>query len=264
MLGDSEIAMRLPSVFFAMANVALLMVLGAEMFTPPAGIAAAVLWALSPPAITYGAWARMYAMLVALSLGQLSLLWELRSHRSAGRALACGVLGAAMLYTHLGSILFMGAEAAMLAGAWRRGERNGPAWGALLLSGALFAPFLPVASRQVHELIFGHWVDWIGPAHQSNLAGRVAILVTAGMIVGVIAFGRRIETGEREPTRWCAALCFIPITVLAAASLAIRPMFTMRYVAPSWAMLTLLLVALLARLGGRKFRPGHGWTPQQR
>ncbi len=181
MLGDSETAMRLPSVLFAMTNVALLMALGAEMFAPPVGIAAAVLWALSPPAIIYGAWARMYSMLVALSLGQLLLLWELRSRPSAGRAMACGLLAAAMLYTHLGSILFLGAEAAMLTGACWRGERNGPAWVALMLGAALFAPFLPIASRQVHELIFGHWVDWIGPAHATNMIGRVGILVTAGL-----------------------------------------------------------------------------------
>ena len=110
----------------------------------------------------YGSWARVYAMLVALSLGQLLILWRLRTRAAVGPVVACAVLEAAMLYTHLGSVLFLGAESAMLArGAWR-GERNGAGWAALALGAIAFAPFVPIASLQIHELLAGHWLDWLG------------------------------------------------------------------------------------------------------
>src|SRR5271170_1679569 len=111
--GNSEVALRAPSVIFAMISVGLLLALGIEVFDAQVGAAAAIVWALTPLSIYYGSWARMYAMLVALSLGQLLILWKLRARPGTGSILACATLEAAMLYTHLGSVLFLGAEAMM-------------------------------------------------------------------------------------------------------------------------------------------------------
>ena len=108
-----------------MVTVGLLLALGSEMFEPAVGIAAALIWALNPLAVLYGGWARNYAMLVALSMGQFFVLWRLRSRPRWLPIIVCGLLGAAMLYLHLASGLFLAAEAAMLAGAaWRRDERG--------------------------------------------------------------------------------------------------------------------------------------------
>jgi hypothetical protein len=253
-LGHSETVLRLPSLLFTLLTVALFIGLGNEMFGPAVGIAAAVLWGLNPLSIVFEAWARMYAMFVALSVAQLLLLWQLRSRPGAGRTIACGLLGAAMLYTHLGAALFLGAEAAIMMGASWRGERNRTAWAAVLLAAILFLPFLPIASRQIHGLIAGHWVDWIGPAHRTSPIRRAVTLIIAAALSAMLAFGPRVETDEREPIRWCAAIGLIPIIALVAGSIAIRPMFTIRYVAPSCAVLILLLGALLARLRQRRFR----------
>ena len=92
-LGNSEAALRAPSVIFSMIGVGLLLALGSEMFGVAEGVAAAILWALGPLAISYGSWARMYAMLVALSLGQLLILWRLRTRAAIGPIVACAVLG---------------------------------------------------------------------------------------------------------------------------------------------------------------------------
>ncbi len=253
-LGHSEAALRAPSVIFSMIGVGLLLGLGSEMFGVAEGVAAAILWALGPLAISYGSWARMYAMLVALSLGQLLILWRLRTRAAVGPVVACAVLEAAMLYTHLGSVLFLGAESAMLArGAWR-GERNGAAWAALALGAIAFAPFVPIASLQIHELLAGHWLDWLGVLHQTTLTRKLAAFSIAAIITATLAFAPRVETDAAEPIRWCAAIGLIPIAVLTAGSIAIRPMFAIRYVAPSGALLTLLIARMLASLGERKFR----------
>jgi hypothetical protein len=251
--GGGDVALRAPSVVCTMIGVALMLALGDEMFGPSVGLAAAIFWAFSPLTVIYAQFARMYAMLMALSLAQILLMWRLRSTPSAGRVVLCGILGAAMLYTHLGSILFLGAEAAMLAGAASRGGRNRPQWLALAVSMALFLPFLSIAAAQVHGLIYGHWVDWIGPAHPVSAVRKGVVVVVAGALATLLTFGPRMETDENEPIRWCAALAILPIVVLTAGSLAIRPMFSARYVAPSLSLLMLLLARLLGFLGNRAF-----------
>ena len=252
--GNSEIALRAPSVIFAMLSVGLLLALGSEMFDAHVGVAGAVLWALSPLSIYYGSWARMYAMLVTLSLGQLLILWKLRSRTGTGLILACGALEAAMLYTHLGSVLFLGAEAAMLSRATWRGERNRAAWTALLLGAIAFAPFVAISSRQVDAFITGHRLDWIGAVHHTTETRKAAAIGAGAAVMAVLAFGPRVETESAQPIRWCGAISVIPIAALVAGSIAIRPMFSIRYVAPSAALFTLLIARMLACLRERTFR----------
>ncbi len=251
--GGGDIALRALSLIFSMANVGLMMALGAAMFAPPVGVAGAVLWALSPLAIVYGAWARMYSMYIALGLAQILLLWNLRVAPSTGKMAACAALGAAMLYTHLGGVLLLAAEAAMLAGAAWRGERNRAAWIAISLAAAAFVPFVPIAVSQVSRYIYGHWVDWIGPARPVSTARKAAVFGAAAVGGLLLVFAPRLETDEHEPVRWCVALSLLPIGALAAGSAAIRPMFDIRYVAPSAAMLVLVVAHLLSRLPGRWF-----------
>ncbi len=251
--GDSEIVLRAPSVICSTIAIGLVWALGSEMFGPAVGFAAAAFWALSPLTVIYAGVARMYAMLMALALAQLLTMWQLAFKPTAGRMVLCAALGAAMLYTHLGSLLFLGAEGAILAGQSLRGERNRARWTALIVSLALFAPFLPIAASQVRELVFGHWVDWIGPAHPVSLVRKTCVIVGAGAIAAALSFGPRLEADEHEPIRWCATLAILPIVALIAGSLAVRPMFSARYVAPSLSVLALLLARLLAFLRGRAF-----------
>jgi len=254
LFADSEAVLRVPSVIFSMATVGLLLALGSEMFEPAVGAAAALIWALNPLAVLYGGWARNYAMLVALSMGQFFVLWRLRSQPRWPSIVACGLLGAAMLYLHLASGLFLAAEAAMLAGAaWRRDEKRAGLT-ALAISFALFLPFVPIASSQVHELLVGHWVDWIGFAHPTPWLRKALAVLGAGAFIAVLSLGPRVEADEREPLRWCAAIGLVPVAALMAGSIVLRPMFAIRYLSPTVVMLVLLLTALLASLGVVAFR----------
>jgi hypothetical protein len=235
-------------------SVGLILNLGTEMFGPSLGVVAAIFWVLNPLAIIYGAWARMYALLIALSLGQFLLLWRLRSRPTAGGVAAAGLLGAMMLYTHLGAALLLGAEAVMLIRETWRGERNRAGWVAMAVALVLFIPFLKTASSQVAQLIFGHWVDWIGPAHRTGLMRKITAVIAAVFVMASFTFGPRMEPDNREPIRWCAALALIPVSALAAGSIVIRPMFTIRYVAPCGAFMTLLVARFLWSFGERGFR----------
>jgi hypothetical protein len=253
LFGSSDIALRVPSLMFSIAGVGIAFSLGTEMFAPAVGIAGAVLWALSPPAVIYGAWARMYSMYATLALAHFLMLWNLLARPSPGKVAACGALSAAMLYTHLGGVLFLGAEAAMLAGAAWRGRRTSAAWAAILIAAAAFVPFIPIAAGQVSGYVHGHWVDWIGPAHQVGIARKTTALAAAGFITALLIFGPRIEADEREPLRWCLGLSLLPIGALVAGSIVLRPMFDVRYVAPSAAMLALVVACFLSYLRGPAF-----------
>ncbi len=253
-LGRSDGALRLASALCAMIDVALTMALGSLFFSPAVGVGAAMLWALSPFSIMYGTWARVYALLIGLSLWQLILLWQLRTQSSGYRATLCGAAGAAMLYAHLGAALFLAAEAMMLAGAERRGQRSRAAWAALLLSAIFFLPFLPIAWRQTEQLLAGHWMDWIGPARHAGFGYKAAVFALAAAAIGVLMFAPAVEDDWREPLRWCAGVGLIPIIVLAACSMGIRPLFNIRYVAPSCAILILLCAAALKKLPARAYR----------
>jgi hypothetical protein len=107
---------------------------------------------------------------------------------------------------------------------------------------------------QLQDLVFGHWVDWIGPAHHRTPLVRAIAILAAGAIGAALVFGPRLEADEREPLRCCAGLGLIPILALVAGSIAVRPMFAIRYVAPSVAVMVLLVAGLLSYLSPRTFR----------
>ena len=56
--------------------------------------------------------------------------------------------GAALLYTHLGGILFIGVGVAMLVRDYLHGRKNQMAWIAIAITLVLFVPYFPVALRR--------------------------------------------------------------------------------------------------------------------
>lgn len=66
--GDTEFALRFPSVIFAMLSVAVLYPLGTRMMNSKAGLTAAGLMAISPFLMLYARMARYYTLLLFLSL----------------------------------------------------------------------------------------------------------------------------------------------------------------------------------------------------
>jgi len=252
--GGSELSLRLPSVISSLLTLPLIIVLGAETFVPSVGLAAAGIWAFNLMTVTFAAWARNYALLGMLTTAQFLLLWRLRTHPKRSSVLACGILGGAVLYTHLCGVLFLAAESAMLTRESWRGQSRRGAWAAMFISAILFLPFLPIASSQIRELIAGHWVDWIGTAGPSSIPRQAAVLLVLSIISAVLVLGPPWEKDEREPLRWCLAVALFPMLLLVAGSIAVRPMFAPRYLWPSLIVLTLVAARLLASLSVSHFR----------
>ena len=240
-IGTSEAALRSMSVIFGLLALALVYQLGREMFDESAALAAAAMWAFNPLAVVFAHRARMYSMFIAIALLQLLVLWRLRKRPSAVGALGCGVVGAALIYTHMAGILIVGAEIAMLIRDAIVGRRNQMAWLAMAVTLVLFVPYVPVARSQSQTLIEGHWLDWIGAPHVYPLAIKVAAAAAACAIGAWIVFGRQaVEQDRDEALRWLLAFAILPPLALGAGSIVIRPMYNLRYVAPATAALALI------------------------
>lgn len=248
--GPGEASLRAMSVMFGLAADVLVYALGLELFGPEVALAAMALWAFSPLAVFFARWARMYSMFIALTLGHLLAMARLRRRHTARCAVTAGVLGAAMLYTHLGAILILAAEGATMLRDWRIKGRT-DTWPALVIAGVLFVPFLPLALAQSNALLFDHWLDWIGTRRHGPIGWK---LVAGAMIAASAAWlvlAKPSRRPQMEGLRWCAMVALLPIMAFVGGSVLVRPMFQIRYVGPSLALLTLMLAAAIDALGPR-------------
>jgi len=252
LFGPGEASLRGLSVLFALASIWLVFALGQELFGFETGMAAALIWAFNPYALAFAGWARMYTMLIAFALAHVLALVKLRERRTFGKVALGGILGAAMLYTHFGAMLIVGADLIVIVREFRR-EGRSATWPAVAVSIGLFAPFVPTAFAQTRSLLFGHWLDWIGVQHGSMslklLTGSVALFTSV-----YLALGQRELAERSEWLRRCLIYAAIPFVALAAASILVRPVFSIRYVSPSIAFGALVLAYGLNRMGERTLR----------
>jgi hypothetical protein len=243
--------------------------LTADLFGAETALIAALLWAFNPLALIVSRWARMYSMFIALTLGSLLALRKVEQRPNALRVATFGVLGAAMLYTHLGAALMIAAEAALLARDRWRGRSTAPGCLGLALALMLFAPITPSALAQVNASALGHRFDWIGSARHAPLVVQIGAAVAAMLSGVVLVFGPAMRfdhtdanpRDDSEPMRWCAIWSMLPGLALMAGSVIFHPMFQIRYIAPVAAGAAILTAAGLGRAGakfgnklGNKFR----------
>ena len=249
--GLGETSLRMLSVIFALATLALLYTLARSMFTDSIAASACILWALNPVVMLLARRARMYPMFAAIALAHFMLLWQVRRKPTWQRAIACGVLGALALYTHLAGLLLVGAEAAMLVRDFFRGQLSNMAWIALTIALVLFVPYFPIFSTQSQALLYGHWLDWMGTGYQFNFAEKVfAAIITIAVAIAIV-FGPACENDPDEPLRWCFAWGVLPLIALVAGSIIVRPMFQIRYLIPCVAIVAILVACVLESFGSK-------------
>jgi len=248
--GAGEMSLRAFSVIFGLASVVLVYALALELFGPEVALAAMALWAFSPTAVLFARWARMYSMFIAFTLGHLLAMARLHRRATALRALAAGVLGAAMLYTHLGAVIILAAEIAMSFRDLRISGKSNQ-WLAVAIAVALFTPFLPVALAQSRALLFGHWLDWIGTRRGHSVFLRLLVAAAAAAGAGWLVLAKPSHRSQSEWLRWCAGPAILPIVAFASGSVLVRPMFHIRYVAPCLALLAIVLAAGLDPISRR-------------
>ena len=123
---DSDWAMRLPSALFAIALVPVLYDLGRRLAGPTAGVAAAVLGALSPLVLDYAQQMRGYAaaMLVCALVASCALRAVELDHDGGRWAAAAGVLAALAVAIHYTTVFATGPFL-----VWLVLRRALPGWG---------------------------------------------------------------------------------------------------------------------------------------
>jgi tetratricopeptide (TPR) repeat protein len=114
--GSNELLLRIPAAMLGIATIPALYQLGRVMFTADTGMVAAFLLAISPYHIWFSQEARGYTGMVLFSV--LSILFFFRALKVGRRWHFAGfILATALaLYTHLFTILLVGAELCILAG----------------------------------------------------------------------------------------------------------------------------------------------------
>ena len=242
--GLSEISLRSMSVIFSLITLALIFALGCEMFDDNTALAASAMWAFNPLAVVFAHTARMYPMLIALALAHLLTLLRVRSRPNLALAVVCGILGAALPYTHMAGLLIMGAEGAILLRDLARGRRDPMGWMAIVVAGVLFVPYLPYAIGQSHQMISGQWLDYLGPAYHYSLAAKAAAAIGAALVTLWLILGRAVERDRSEPIRMLVAWIGLPALAFTVGSVMLHPMFNPRYLAPGIAASSLLLAAV--------------------
>ena len=196
--GSSEFALRMLSALFSILGVVWAYALGARLFHPIAGTAAAALVALNSFSIYYAQEARMYAMLTAIAACSMWLFIGLLRFNASGAAgrgdwrhvIGLGLVNALGIYTHFAHSLVIMAQAALvtiLFCASLFGGRSARLWTprpwrgwlkvmlAQVIALVLFTPWLPVAIAQL--------------GNRSHRLGHAPVDDLIREILGYFAFG---------------------------------------------------------------------------
>ena len=101
LFGDSEFSVRLPSVIFAFFSIAMMYVVGKQLFGSEAGLVSALLLALSRFHILYSQEARTYSLSALLTLLSMYFLIELMNDRSRKNLLGYVLSSCLLMYSHI-------------------------------------------------------------------------------------------------------------------------------------------------------------------
>ena len=253
--GESEFALRFPSVWCSIAAVALVARLGYDLFGRRVARLAALGMALAPFQVYYAQEARMYGLATALGAG---LLWSfVRGVRGGGRGAwwgysLCTVLG---LYVHyyVGLVVLALHFWLLLDRRFlRRALRS--LLIADLLIGLAFVPQLAQFRSEAGEFLGSarwravpHPLEPLRTFHYLLFSHVMPLwVVPAGLflIIGLLAFGVLWISRRRDRMAWMLILVvLLPITSALLVSLLVTPV----YVERSFAVVTPALMLLLAR-----------------
>jgi 4-amino-4-deoxy-L-arabinose transferase-like glycosyltransferase len=283
LLGETPFGLRLPSVILGVLAVPLTFLLVREMeFTPEDGLWTAALVACSSILIYYSQEARMYALLIVLSL--LSQIALLRCLRRPGLLNAGLYLGLIVLvsYTHRYGLFLFAAQLACLA-TYRR-------WKALVVSAATWAGLVAIVAYRyasgaivpggsgravdvtswgslINSLTVGtiglqrvgimpnpHLLAFPDPAI-NRLLPVIGALVLAVIVVGGTLTIKRLGAIQRQGLIVTAICVAVPITLdlLAGSPLSPRPQWLLRAILYIWPFVFALAAILSRRLPGRAY-----------
>jgi len=276
---ETEAMARLPSVFFGVAAVALLFFLGRRLLGRRAGLAAALLMAVSPFHIHYSQEARAYSLMVMLALASYLLLVRMMERQTLLRLAAWVVTTALMLLSHNYAAFLVIAQVAFVL-IWGRchGIRLSRWLVGIGLVGILSLPWIRVVLIMIEQLRNAQY--WIQPpvagdyvklyrmmCSDSGWLMKIdLLLVLAGLVWWWFRLGpgrkgtvRLDSNGDGTVQRYgrtavplLGSWLGLPVILMVTASFFLLPLFQPRY-----ALAILPPFLLLAAWGA----VGHGRRP---
>jgi mannosyltransferase len=246
LFGDSEAAMRIPSIVAIAAGVGLTTILGKRLFNERVGFLAGLILAIVPGISYYAQTARAYGF--TLFAGALCSLALLRAfdRASRGRWIGYALTVTLMAYAHIAAAaLLLAAHGVLAALCWYR-DRNRAALGWIVaVAGGLLpaAPLLWVGARE-HD----RQLSWIPPPTLGSFFPQLGSLMYLDAGVAGLLFG--LALAARWPRRrnlvFVAVLAVLPQVVLVLAGL-FTNIWLPRYHFFALAFLALLAAVALAR-----------------
>ncbi len=272
-LGTSLEVLRLPSVLFSAAGVALLYLLARRLFDARIAGMSALLLAVNSSFVYYGQEARSYALVLMLTVGAWMALAVGLERRTVGWFLLWGALNALAVGAHLFSILLVAAQISSLPLLPRRSLP----WRALLagvaLTAAGAAPFVLAAAqrrsvqigwiprtsiaglRQVLWFLGGNnfepAADWL-----TTYAGVVVLIVClVGWPTGIWLAVRSFRVHGPSPQAWSYGMAVlwlvVPLVGATVASATVQPLLVPRFFIAAVPASSLLLALAVAQIQPR-------------
>ncbi|MDQ2806578.1 MAG: glycosyltransferase family 39 protein [Chloroflexota bacterium] len=268
LVGSGEAAVRLLPLGFGVATIPVIYVLGKRLVSAPLGLLAAALLAVSPFHIWHSQDAKMYTLVVLLTLGSMTLYLQALA-RNTTRWWAAYVLATWMaLVSHSMAVLILGAQLLATPLLWpqaapageRASRRRHWAWALAVLA----VPFLPIAALRAAAFVGDNLnVNWHGVVAPVEML-RVLFVkfalneapppweaIGAGLAGALFALGAWPWPGDKQRTWAAVALLWaLPIAGLYALSLKV-PLFEPRYLIIVLPFYLLFVAMGLLRLGRR-------------
>ena len=257
LFGDSETAVRVPSLLAGVASVLAAYVLVGRLAGRRVATLAALLLAVAPIQIAYSQECRAYSLSVLLGLWSCDAFVRLLLRRPKhGAEAEYIIVSTLLLYTHVYGLFTLLAQQVLYAWQWWRGWRNAreprlPPGRFIVLNlaiGFLYAPFVPVIVRWTRAIHTNFWVQsnsWDDATYAYYVyAGSVAAFCMTAplMALGIRAFYRR---RRRMGLVLLLGLMILPVLVPLTISVLHRPSFAPRYaIVSSFAMLTFAAAGL--------------------
>jgi mannosyltransferase len=239
LVGDSEWALRFPSVVGSMLACALLVVLARRFFERPVALAAGLLLATSPFFVKWSQQARGYTFLVAVGLLATLVLLRALERGTPGAWAGYGfALTLVVLWHPVGALLLVPSQVVLVA---QRRERAFPH--VLLAAVIVMVIGVPwaaqIAVRSTGEGVAMNWLKFPTVGVAARTFTDVSGVAGVGVLLALVGLWLLRRRSQSSIATWLGTWAFAPFVLALAVSL-VRPIYLDRYLmiaAPAFALL---------------------------
>ena len=246
--GDSEWALRFPSVVGLVLACAFTVMLGHRLFDRRVALASGLLLATSPFLVKWSQQARGYTLLLAAAaLATLLLVRALDRGTRASWLVYGAALSLVIVWHAVGGLLLVPAHAVLIA---QRRDRVLPqAWSAAIPLVLIAFPWVAIGAARSIEEYTTAWLAFPTASEAAWALLDISGVAGLGLVLALIGIWMLRRVGRVDDATWLAVWALSPFAVGLVVSL-VRPIYLDRYLivaAPAFALLAGVAIVGLAR-----------------